>query len=195
MEHEQGSPQTGQEGDLPLQEPRTLGPSPEVREVLYRAVALGIVIVLGCLILIVAAFSIGSGLIAGPAETMPPVPSPTVTVTVQPLTTAPSPTTPAPVDTLPAKLSVGVSVDKNLAGNVNVNYLGGEGRSLVKQIQTRLTHPDGTVVTGTIDPQSDTSQLTLAGSKGTDRIEVYALMYSGKLYKITDQQVPYPLHP
>jgi hypothetical protein len=174
--------------------PPPLGPSPEVREVLYRAFALGLVIILGLIVVIAAVFSIGSGMFAAPAGNTLPVPTTTVPVTtiVSATTTIMPPTTSA-VDMIPENMYVGVSVEKSSAGAVTVNFLGGEGRALVKEIQAQLTRSDSTIVTGTMDPQADSPQIILAGTKGTDHIEVFARMYSGKLYKIADQKVTAPV--
>ena len=174
--------------------PPPLGPSPEVREVLYRAFALGVVIILGLIIVIAGVFSIGSGMFAAPAGDAVPVPPTTLPVTtIVSATTTIMPLTTSAIDTIPDNMYVGVSVEKSSAGAVTVNFLGGEGRALVKEIQAQLTRSDGTVVTGTMDPQADSPQIILPGTKGTDHIEVFARMFSGKLYKIADQQVTVPV--
>jgi len=178
---------------VPGTSPPPLGPGPEVREVLYRAFALGFVIILGCILVIVTAVSLGFGMFTAPAVN--PVPAPAtvpVTTAVTVATTSLPPTTSA-VEMLPSNMQVSVSVDKNSAGTVTVSFLGGGGRALVKEIEARLTRSDGTVVTGTMDPQLDSPQIVLNGTRGTDQIEVFARMYSGKLYKITDQTVIAPV--
>lgn len=175
------------------QAPPPLGPSPDVREVLYRAVALGVVIFILIAVIIGAIVLIGTGAISQlPAGPVPAV----TTVTATTATAVPTislPSTTAPVEILPANLQVAVSVEpKTIAGMVTVNFLGGKGRAQVKEIQGRLTYPDGTVVTGSINAQTEFPQLILQGSKATDQLEVFALMTSGKTYKILDQKVIYP---
>jgi len=176
------------------QAPRPLGPSPEVRVVLYRAFTLGLVIVLGVLILIIAIVNIGSGLLTALAAGTPPAAAPSVPVAIPAVSPEVSlPPTTEPVELLPANLAVAVSVEsKNSAGAVTVNFLGGAGRAQVKEIQARLSRSDGTVVTGTMDLTAEFPQTVLQGTKETDRIEVFARMLSGKTYKILDQNVPYP---
>ncbi len=172
--------------------PRPLGPSPAVREVLYRAVALGLVIVMGIVVLILAVVSLGAVMIPALGPGAPPsaAPAPAVT-TVVPETLSLPPTT-APVEFLPPGSEVSITVGpKNSAGDVLVRFDGGPGRALVKTIDARLTRPDGTVVTGSMDLQTVSPEFLLEGSRGTDRVEVFAKMYSGKVYKISDQSVPY----
>lgn len=174
------------------QTPPQLGPSPEVRQVLYRAFAVGAIMVLGIVVILAAAAMLLSGLTAAP------VPGAVPAATTEPVTTVAATavstvTTTQPVPTLPPHMNVVVSVDKNSAGNVLVSFNGGEGRSLIKQIEARLTRSDGTVVTGTIDPFAESPQVILAGTKSTEQVSVYALMYSGKRYLILEQQVSPPI--
>ena len=195
----QTDPEKGKEnkhpgpGAPPASPPQPLGPSPEVREVLYRAFAVGVIMILACALVLIGIFSLGSGLLSIPSAgaaivtTTEPTHAPSLAATTTPLPVTSS------IEYLPAKMYVGVSVEKNSAGKVTVNFLGGEGRSFVKEIQARLTRSDGTVVTGTMDPQADFPQIVLDGTKATDHIEVFARMYSGKLYKITEQDVAYPV--
>lgn len=174
------------------QAPPPLGPSPEVRAVLYRALAVGAIMIFGGIVVVAAVAMILSGL--SPAPVQGPVPVETTAPVTTPATTVIStaPTTQA-VPTLPPHMSIVVSVEKTSAGNVIVYFNGGEGRSLVKQIEARLNRSDGTVVTGTMDPLADSPQITLAGTKATDQVAVYALMYSGKRYLILEQPVVPPL--
>jgi hypothetical protein len=60
---------------------------------------------------------------------------------------------------------------------------------MVKEIEVRLTRPDGVVVTGSMQTQTESPQVTLQGTKGTDRIEVIVHLLSGKAYKIIDEPV------
>ena len=176
------------------QAPPPLGPSPEVKEVLYRAVALGVLIII-MIAVIISAVAI---LVTGGIPQLPASPAPVITtVTSTTAMVAPTislPPTTAPVEFLPANLQVAVSVEpKTIGGMVTVNFLGGKGRAQVKEIQGRLTYPDGTVVTGSADAQMEFPQLLLQGSRDTDRLEVFALMTSGRTYKILDQNVIYPM--
>lgn len=182
-------------------EPQPLGPSPEVREVLYRAVALGLVIIAGIVILALAVaglagISPGPGVIAHPG-TIPvatPTPvtqgSPAATTTAM-VTASPRPTIVTP-ETIPAGSALAVTIEpKTSGGSVLIRFDGGPGKGLVKVIGVQLTTPEGTVVTGTLDPQTTTPELTLQGSRGTDRVVVTATFYSGKVYTVADEESPY----
>jgi hypothetical protein len=164
-----------------------------VREVLYRAVALGAVIVIGIVIIIAGAVILVTGqypqLSAGAPAASTTVPTAIATVTA----TLSLPPTTAPVEFIPSNLQVSASIEpKSIGGLVTINYLGGRGRAQVREMQARLTQPDGTVVTGSVDAQTEFPQIVLQGSKGTDQVEVFVLMTSGKTYKILDQKVIYP---
>ena len=161
-----------------------------VRMVLVRAIALFLLIVIVIIGLVwlvtIPLFSAGQGSGGtGSAPQMTPL-SPADSVT---------PGTPAPVpagtiEPLPRDLEVFVSIQpKDSAGHVTVQFDGGRGRALVKAIDARLTQPDGTVATGSMDMQAEFPEVTLQGSKGTDRVEVFVRFLSGKTYKVYDDQV------
>jgi len=174
------------------QMPPQLGPSPEVRQVLYRAFAVGAIMIVGCIAIVAVAAMLLSAIAVPPAPSIVPVGT-TAPVTATATPAASTVATTQAVPTLPANMKIVVTVDKTSAGNVIVYFNGGEGRSLIKQIEARLTRHDGTVVTGTMDPMTESPQITLAGTKGTDYLEVYALMYSGKRYLVLEQQVAPPV--
>jgi hypothetical protein len=188
MEPDKDSPHPQVPATQTAREP--LGPSPAVREVLYRAIALVIVIIAGVILIVWAAVSLGAVLVPALTSSPPAGPAPAVTAPVPATIALPSET--APVEFMPEGREVTVTVGpKDSVGKVLVRFDGGPGRALVKTIDARLTRPDGSVVTGSMDPQSNTAEFTLEGSRGTDQVEVFATMYSGKVYKIYDQSVPY----
>jgi hypothetical protein len=163
-----------------------------VRWVLVRAIALFLLIVLGIIGLVwlftIPVFSAGQGF-GGT------VPAPQVTPTPPAdslILGTPAPVPSGTIEPLPRDLEVFVSIQpKDSAGHVTVQSGGGRGRALVKAIDARLTRPDGTVATGSMDMQAEFPEVTLQGSKGTDRIEVFVLFMSGKTYKVYDDQVLY----
>jgi len=63
--------------------------------------------------------------------------------------------------------------------------------NFVSRIDVRVTHPDGSVVTDKMTKPVNGATLELAGTNGTDRVEVTAVMMSGEVYKIIDQQIQY----
>ena len=80
---------------------------------------------------------------------------------------------------------------KDSAGRVIVRFEGGPGKSMVKQIEVRLTRADGSVDTAQMDTRVEFPEVTFMGSKGTDRVEVFVRFLSGKTYKVIDEPVIY----
>jgi hypothetical protein len=170
--------------------PQRPGPSPAVREVLYRAVALGLVMMIGIVAVLFAAFYLGSGLLpASTAGSVPaPAPLPTGTAAVPITVSLLLPT--SSVEFLPKGSEVFVTIEpKSPGGVVAVRFDGGPGKSLVREVEVRLTGYDGSVSTGSLNPQLLSPQIFLQGTRGTDRIEVFVTFNSGKVYKIIDKQV------
>lgn len=169
---------------------------PGVRWVLVRAAALGLLIVIGVVAIV---WLVSIPLLSVWQSSVLEGPVPTVTVPPgQPATTPPSATTvltsPA-VDQLPKNSEVLVSVGpKDLAGRVTVRLDGGPGRSMVKEIVVKLTQPDGTVDTRPMELEAEFPEVTVNGSRGTDHLEVFVMLRSGKIYKVIDEQVPYRQH-
>lgn len=163
-----------------------------VRWVLVRATALFLLIILVVIGLVwlvtIPVFSAGQGSGgAGPAPQMTPQRPPDSSIPGA-TATAPSGT----FEPLPRDLEVFVSIQpKDSAGYVTVQFDGGRGKASVKGIDARLTRPDGTVATGSMDMQAEFPEVTLQGSKGTDRVEVFVRFLSGKTYKVYDDQVLY----
>jgi hypothetical protein len=180
---------------LPTSEPQ---PPPSssgasgVRWVLVRAIALGF------LILFVVAGAVW--LVGGPVLTKMQAPG-SISMTPRPTVPA-TPGTPAlptgpgapaigSVEQLPRGSEVYVTVEPKDYGTsqVTLRFDGGPGKGMVKEIEVRLTRPDGVVVTGSMQTQTESPQVTLQGTKGTDRIEVIVHLLSGKAYKIIDEPV------
>jgi len=164
-----------------------------VRWVLVRAAALGFLIVIAVIAMVwlvsIPLFSLGQPPINGgsvPPVTIQPdqsMTSPTITTTVLPSTTT---------DQLPKNSEVFVSIGpKTLAGRITVGLDGGPGKAMVKEISVRLTRPDGFVATGSMDMQAEFPEVTLQGSKSSDRVEVFVRLLSGKTYKVIDEMVSY----
>lgn len=177
-------------------EPQIPGPrggAPEVRWVLVRAVVLGLFIVIAVigmvwLVSIPLLSLLQSSVIinSSPASPIQPgqtMTNPTVTGTVLPSGT---------IEQLPGAIEVYFSVQpKDSAGRVIVRFEGGAGKSMVKQIEVRLTKADGTVDTEQMDTRMEFPEVTFMGSKGTDRVEVFVRFLSGKTYKVIDEPVIY----
>ncbi len=123
------------------------------------------------------------------AETIP-VPEPTVVGTIPP---APLPRAlvPQPTQLLPSTQKVYFQVQKNpVTSKISVIFAGSAGEGSIKSADIKVTHPDGSVATGIIQPLKGITEITLEGSKETDRVEIIAQMSSGGTYRVYDELVP-----
>jgi hypothetical protein len=103
-----------------------------------------------------------------------------------------SPLQPQPVDIMPSDQAVEVQVNPKDTSYATVTsiFAGGKGQNMVRDIQVKLTRSDGGVLTGSLKPEK-LSEVTLQGTRETDRIEVRVSMLDGRTYKIVDQAVPF----
>ena len=151
-----------------------------------------------CLTSLVLIFILFAAGCSGPAPQPPATTVPTTIPTIEVVTTAIPTTTPGgsivpgPTQTMPSAIAVSVSVDKAgmYSTQIITSFDGGKGMNQVSRIEVRVTHPDGSIVTGTMKPIIGET-LELAGTNGTDRVEVTVVMMSGTTYKLIDQQMPY----
>lgn len=188
-------PESTQPPRLPL-EPQNPVPSigvPGVRWVLVRAALLSLLIVIflvGVVWLVGISLFSGTNIPVGIGSTPQTTifPSPTVTNPTASITITPT----ASTDVLPRNLELYFYFGlKDTAGHLTVIFDGGPGKAMVKEINVRLTRPDNTVDTRIMPIQNEFPEVTLQGSKNTDRLEVFVTFLSGKTYKIVDEQVPY----
>jgi len=131
-----------------------------------------------------------------PQPVVTPTPSPTTPEPTTPPT--PVPTTkasvvPGPTDTLPQPWPLSFTVEKAgmYSTTIITHFDGGKGLMYILRMDVRVTHPDGTVLTSGIDKPRMGDTVEIAGTSGTDRVEVMVTMASGVTYKVIDQQVPY----
>ena len=168
--------------------------------------AIGILAIIGVVVL--AIFMVPG--IIGPQPGKGPQPGPGPTTPFPPPTTQPSTvqtpryttaqSIPAtvqqqatrPVDTFPPKsaVSVGIGQKDTSYATIPVTFNGGDGQTLVHNITVRMTRSDGRVVTSDLRPESG-AEVTLEGTRGTDRVEVFVTYYSGKTLLIADQDVSF----
>jgi hypothetical protein len=127
-----------------------------------------------------------------PDVTPPPVPADTVApeVSLAP-TPVPTPTldplAPLPTEKMPANQVVYFDVQKDQVNKeITILFQRGPGENLISYADIRVTYPDGTMATGMLKP-SQGNELILKGSKGADRVEVIAHMYSGRSYRVWDR--------
>ena len=74
---------------------------------------------------------------------------------------------------------------------VTVRFNGGPGMDLVKDNRVILTRSDGTVAEDKLDFHQRLSEVSLQGTRGTDRIQVQVTLYSGSTKTILDRLLPY----
>jgi hypothetical protein len=146
-------------------------------------------------------------LVAGCTQTTIPPPTTTTTPTTVHTTAAPptmQPTTPATVTTtpaldsiegpLPSQYMVDVQVDRNTvstAPTITVTFRGGKGINFVSSMDVVLTRSDGQVAKETILKPRVNSQVTMDGTRGTDRVQVFVTMVDGNRYRVYDQELAF----
>ena len=113
-----------------------------------------------------------------------------------PVPTTKASTLPGPTETLPPQWPLSFTVEKAgmYSTTIITHFDGGKGLMYVTRMDVRVTHPDGTVLTdGIVKPRmGDTVEI--AGTSGTDRVEVIVAMASGEVFKVIDKQVAYKPH-
>jgi hypothetical protein len=122
-----------------------------------------------------------------------PVPTPVQTILPTPVPTTPASTIPGPTETLPPQWPLSFTVEKGgmYSTTIITHFDGGKGLMYISRMDVRVTHPDGTVLTNGIAKPKMGDTVEVAGSSGTDRVEVMATMANGETYKVIDQQVLY----
>lgn len=193
---------------LPESEPQAA--KPPVKPPAYKALIIGGIVLL--LIIIAGAYFVGlpmlskGGGMGTPAPqptatlpaTMPPIPAttpaPQAPVTTVPPTPADS-LVPEPTQVMPKNQEVFFNVEKDqVNARITVLFQSGPGINLISAADVKVTHPDGSVVTGTLKPSQGNIELVLDGSKGVDRVEVIAKMYNGQSYRVRDELLPFKGH-
>lgn len=147
-----------------------------------KKIALGIGIIF---IVLFLAFVI-MGQFSGPANTSGvPIPVPNNT-TVSP---GPAPNNPVPgsTDVVPPNTEVTVQVTKSpITNDISVVFAGGPGQTVLKELEIRVTRSDGQILNANLISEQQ-SEATVSGSAGDDRVEVFAIYYSGQKYRVFDE--------
>ena len=143
------------------------------------------------MLLVIAGCSSPEQPVVTPTPTPVPTTVPTTPPTPVPTTTAS--TIPEPTDTLPPQWPVSVTVEKSgmYSTTIITHFDGGKGLIFVSRMDVRVTHPDGTVLTGGIAKPGMGDTVEVAGTSGNDRVEVRLTMANGGVYKVIDQQMGY----
>jgi len=168
-----------------------------------RDVIIGSFIVL--IVIIAAVYFIGVPMLAGSGGTGPdnpavtvitPLPDTTIARTISPTVTVTPTTTsraliPQPTQTIPSGQKLYFQIQKSpITTKIMVTFAGSAGHNSIKSADVTITHPDGSVSTGILQPLKGISEIILDGSTGTDRVEIIALMSDGESYRVYDALVP-----
>ena len=154
-------------------------------------------------VVIAGAFLIGLPVLAGNggpgAHIDQPAPETTLAPTIAAATTLPSPgktpvltgaLVPQATQTIPAGQKLYFQVQKNpVTEKISVIFAGSAGTGSIRSADIRVTHADGSVSTGIIQPLKGVNEISLPGSKNTDRVEIIAHMSSGETYRVYDSLV------
>ena len=122
------------------------------------------------------------------------IPEPIITMTTPPTLAAPvsRALVPLPTQLIPTDKKVYFQVQKNpITSKISVIFAGSAGEGSISSADIKVTHSDGSVTTGIILPLKGVIEITLDGSKQTDRVEIIAKMYSGETYRVYDDLVPF----
>ena len=126
-----------------------------------------------------------------PEQTTLPATMPTMMPTTVPTTSA-DPFLPLPTQIIPKNQEVFFQVQKDpITAEITVIFAGGPGINSISSGEVKVTREDGAVLTGSIKPSKGDTELTLEGSKGSDRVEVIAKMYNGQTYRVYDDLLSY----
>lgn len=118
-------------------------------------------------------------------------PSLTRTPTATPTPTRAGALIPQPTQTIPSGQKLYFQVQKSPdSARIVVIFAGSAGHGSIKSADVKVTHPDGSVATGMLQPLKGITEIILDGSKGTDRVEIIALMSDGTMYRVYDELVP-----
>jgi len=124
-----------------------------------------------------------------PAAEITPIPEPAIVTTPTPASRA---LVPQPTQLIPSGQKLYFQVQKNpVTSKISVIFAGSAGEGSISSADIKVTHPDGSVTSGIILPLKGVTEITLEGSKETDRVEIIAKMSSGETYRVYDGLVPF----
>jgi len=148
--------------------------------------------------ILAAVFFIGLPMLTGigvfSAHSNPTAAEITPIPTIASLTVKPTPASraliPQPTQLNPADQKFRFQVRKDpITSKITVIFTGSAGEGSITSADVKVTHADGSVTMGIILPLKGVSDITLDGSKETDRVEIIAKMTSGETYRVYDDLV------
>jgi hypothetical protein len=97
---------------------------------------------------------------------------------------------PQPTQTIPPDQKIFFHVRKDpITSKILVIFTGSAGAGSISSAEVKVTHTDGSITTGSILPLKGLNEITLAGSKEPDRVEIIAKMSTGETYRVYDDLV------
>jgi hypothetical protein len=128
-----------------------------------------------------------------------PEPGPTImgTLPATPVVTTVAPPSsgalvPLPTQDLPTTRKLYFHVRKDpITAKISIIFAGSAGEGSISSAEVKVTHPNGAVATGVILPLKGVTEITLDGSRETDRVEILATMTTGGSYRVYDELVPH----
>ena len=150
--------------------------------------------------ILAAVFFIGLPMLTGigvfSAHSNPTAAEITSLPTIASLTVKPTPASraliPQPTQLNPADQKFRFQVRKDpITSKITVIFTGSAGEGSITSADVKVTHADGSVTMGIILPLKGVSDITLDGSKETDRVEIIAKMTSGETYRVYDDLVSF----
>jgi hypothetical protein len=176
---------------------------PPAKPRVNRTRSIGVIMVLAAIL--AAVFFLGLPMLTGSggfgafsnqtAAGITPVPTSIATIPPTPVKTlgpAYGALVPLPTQLIPTGQKLYFQVQKNpVTSKISVIFAGSAGSGSISSADIRVTHPDGSITTGTILPLKGVTDITLDGSKETDRVEIIAKMSSGETYRVYDNLVSF----
>jgi hypothetical protein len=150
--------------------------------------------------ILAAVFFIGLPMLTGigvfSAHSNPTAAEITPIPTIASLTVKPTPASraliPQPTQLNPADQKFRFQVRKDpITSKITVIFTGSAGEGSITSADVKVTHANGSVTMGIILPLKGVSDITLDGSKETDRVEIIAKMTSGETYRVYDDLVSF----
>jgi hypothetical protein len=94
---------------------------------------------------------------------------------------------PLPTELVPTDQKFYFQIQKNpITSKISIIFIGSASEGGISSADIRVTHMDGSVTTGVILPLKGVTEVSLDGSKETDRVEIIAKMSSGETYRVYD---------
>lgn len=124
------------------------------------------------------------------------LPTPVETETAAPALAVPAATpaasdTTEQVDNLPPQYTLHFEVFKDVVTGDATVTVTGPSRNVVKDIEVTVFHPDGTTDSDHLIPSQGMTEVTVTGTRSSERVVVTVLFYSGEQYKLIDRIVSF----